>query len=287
MAISREIPDLPLGEAFSIWDHMKMLRDDIRVNAFKNAIAANAMPDGSFCEIGCGTGVFSIFAAAHFKRVVAVEQDIRLIRIAEENARRLNVADRIRFIQGDGKSCSAADIGGRCDVVMSELLSTWLATEPQIAVMNNILQNLLAPAGRIIPLAVSNILQPAEFDYTFNDIIIRGAFPEFADIAVPRPLAEPVIANRIDFAKHNELQFAGTASCIVKAGTFSTLRLSNIAHLAPGVDMESTDSAMPVINVPLSADLALKAPTPVNISYRISCGEGLERAYFSAVPEQT
>lgn len=57
--------------------HETMLRDEVRTNAYKNAILLNAatlFKDKVVIDIGCGTGILSLFAAkAGAKKVIAID----------------------------------------------------------------------------------------------------------------------------------------------------------------------------------------------------------------------
>lgn len=59
-------------------------------------------------DLGTGTGIFAIGAALAGAEVTAVEKDSAALEIAEENAEKLEVADRIDFIEKDVRDFSGS-----------------------------------------------------------------------------------------------------------------------------------------------------------------------------------
>ncbi len=74
---------------------------------------------GRMLDVGTGCGAIAVTLAAELPRadLLAVDVSAGALAVARENARRLGVADRVRFIRGDGYS--ALKRGGRFDVVVS------------------------------------------------------------------------------------------------------------------------------------------------------------------------
>lgn len=82
-------------------------------------------------DIGAGSGVLAIAAAKSGARALAVEIDPRAAAIAAENARRNQVANRVRVIAGDARAHLA---GERFDLIFANILMRPLIRlAPQIA----------------------------------------------------------------------------------------------------------------------------------------------------------
>ncbi|BBB01900.1 putative methyltransferase [Actinacidiphila reveromycinica] len=91
-----------------------------RVAAEVLGLAGGTQPDfwrqGSFLEIGCGTGVIAVSAAlAGCPRVVATDVNPAAVRNAEANVARHGVADRVRVVHSD--LFAALDPAERFDTV--------------------------------------------------------------------------------------------------------------------------------------------------------------------------
>src|SRR5262245_52195623 len=81
--------------------HLEMIADQSRTSAIFRALRRVLRPETHFCELGCGSGIFSIFAARHAKKVYAIEIDPETARIAAANVAAAPFADRINLIKGD------------------------------------------------------------------------------------------------------------------------------------------------------------------------------------------
>src|SRR5262249_27078001 len=148
--------NFPRGEIFPLWTHVQMLSDRARVRAIKAALEERADPRANFLEIGCGTGVFSIHAVGRYARVVAVEQDLTLLEIARSNARLAGVVDDISFLHLDARSLTQRMLGHDPDVVLCELLSTGLASEPLIEIINCLHRQFPDSRPSLIPASISH-----------------------------------------------------------------------------------------------------------------------------------
>ena len=88
-----QFPDL-IGQ-FKHSYHLELISDRIRTAAMFHALDQSLDESSVFCELGCGTGIFSIYAAQRCKRVIAVEIDPKIAAVARNNIQQLNLQDRI------------------------------------------------------------------------------------------------------------------------------------------------------------------------------------------------
>jgi tRNA (guanine6-N2)-methyltransferase len=68
-------------------------------------------PDDAFLNLMCGSGTLAIERALHgpAARIVALDNDPDMVRIAEEHGGRAGVSDRIEVVEGDAMSTGLAD----------------------------------------------------------------------------------------------------------------------------------------------------------------------------------
>ncbi|QMU63985.1 MAG: methyltransferase domain-containing protein [Flavobacteriaceae bacterium] len=180
---------------FDLSYHLEMISDPERVSKSKAAIDASIFPDAVFCELGCGTGIFSIYAAKKCKKVYAIEYDKKMMEIAKKNG----VLDKIEFILADAINVKLPE---KVDVVYCEMMSIWLIAEPQVIVMNNILQ-FLNKKATVIPNKVVNLVQVANTDYVHDGIEIKTSIAEFSGIKAARVATESKVVNTINLKKTN------------------------------------------------------------------------------------
>ncbi len=130
--------DSPLG-------HHTMLRDYVRVMAYRAAIFANAR-DRVVAEIGCGTGILSIFAAqAGARKVYAIEQGniSSLARLMF----RANGSE-VTLIRGNSREIELPE---KVDLLIHEILGPDPFNEDLIPTIRDAKERLLADNGRLLP----------------------------------------------------------------------------------------------------------------------------------------
>jgi SAM-dependent methyltransferase len=137
---------LPAEGFGSVFGHLEMLRDPLRVLTYRAAIEKQA-PGKVVAEIGCGTGILSLFAAkAGAAQVVAIEES----RISEVAAGMFaaNGAGRIELKVGNSRN---VELDPRADLIIHEILGTDPFEENLLPVLADARRRLLASGGRFLP----------------------------------------------------------------------------------------------------------------------------------------
>ncbi|HVG22823.1 MAG TPA: 50S ribosomal protein L11 methyltransferase [Thermoanaerobaculia bacterium] len=130
--------------------HFMMVRDSVRVMSYCRAIQRHCR-DKVVVEIGCGSGILSIFAAqAGARRVIAIEES-RIADLAEEMFRANGVADRIELRRANSRNVSLDE---RADVIIHEILGSDPFSENLLPFIQDARERFLAPNGRLIPSAL-------------------------------------------------------------------------------------------------------------------------------------
>ncbi len=102
----------------SIRVHHTMVRDAVRVNAYRHAIAAHVQGK-TVVEIGGGSGIFSLFAAqSGAKRVIAIEET-EIAELAKEMIRANGFEKVIRVITGNSRD---VELEEPADVIIHEII---------------------------------------------------------------------------------------------------------------------------------------------------------------------
>jgi precorrin-6B methylase 2 len=138
------------GGFASIVPHISMLKDNVRVGSYQQAISRHCR-GRTVVEIGCGTGILSIFAArAGARRVIAIEESA-IADVAAEMFRANGVADTIELRRANSRDVSLDE---RADVIIHEVLGADPFSENVLAFIEDARERLLAPGGRMIPYAL-------------------------------------------------------------------------------------------------------------------------------------
>ena len=161
--------------------HRWMLRDGVRNEAFRRALARVVKPGDVVMDLGAGTGILSLFAvAAGARKVYAVERtEIAAVarRVIESNGK----SDCIEILQIDAEEVVLPE---RVDVIVSEWMGGFGVDENILPAVVMCRDRWLKPGGAIVPGRVTALLAPAsiaEFDQAIAD---WRAHPHGVDLSV-------------------------------------------------------------------------------------------------------
>ncbi len=130
--------------------HFGMIQDTVRVLAYRRAIFRHCR-DKNVVEIGCGSGILSIFAAkAGARRVIAIEES-QIADLAAAMFEANGVADRVELGRANSRDVS---LGEPADVIIHEVLGADPFGENILPFIEDARDRMLAPDGILIPSAL-------------------------------------------------------------------------------------------------------------------------------------
>jgi SAM-dependent methyltransferase len=184
--------------------HFTMVRDTVRVSAYRRAIFRHCK-DRTVVEIGCGSGILSIFAAkAGARRVIAIEES-RIADLAAAMFEENGVSDLIDLRRANSRDVTLDE---RADVIIHEVLGSDPFAENILPFIEDARDRLLAPGGILIPSALEVCC--AGFEVPDRPYLDRaragaelselegaygldfGAFRRFVNEAQPDPFRRPL-----------------------------------------------------------------------------------------------
>ena len=134
-----------------------MLRDRVRTESYQNAIEKNpeAFQGKIVLDVGCGTGILSIFAArAGAAHVYAIDA-AGVATYAKEIVKQNGFADRVTVIRGKMEEVDLAAIAGdpdfRVDIIISEWMGYCLLYESMLKTVLDARDRWLKPDGLVLP----------------------------------------------------------------------------------------------------------------------------------------
>lgn len=128
-------------------NHVYMLRDTVRVMAYRAAIEKHA-PGQRVVEVGCGTGILSLFAAkAGARKVVAIEES----RVSGTAAAMFAANGCSEVIDLRVANSRNVDLDEPADLLIHEILGVDPFDENLLPVLLDARRRLLRPGGRMLP----------------------------------------------------------------------------------------------------------------------------------------
>jgi protein arginine N-methyltransferase 1 len=124
-----------------------MLKDAVRVMAYRSAIERHA-PGKAVVEIGCGTGILSLFAAKAGARRVIVIEETGIAEVAAEMFAANGCADRVELRVANSRD---VELDEPADLIIHEILGIDPFDESLLPVLADARRQLLRPGGRLIP----------------------------------------------------------------------------------------------------------------------------------------
>jgi SAM-dependent methyltransferase len=242
------------------------LRDEKRTLAFRDAIRRVVKAGDVVLDAGAGSGILSFFAAAAgAKKVFAVEFDIALAERLRQNVELNKLGAVIEVVCADVRSLR---LPAAVDVVVAEMIETWLLDELQIPALNALrASGSITPATRMIPTRYAAYATWGHVD--FNCYGFQVPFPthdwpdlyeECGWLPLPfRELTESVKVFDANFQEHVEQQFNQRVTVTpTGTGDANVIRLSGLAYLTESSPLAATmafngNKLLPIAPVQLTA----------------------------------
>ncbi|MDX2042511.1 MAG: 50S ribosomal protein L11 methyltransferase [Acidobacteriota bacterium] len=257
------------------------LRDVERTEAFRAAINKVVKPGDVVLDAGAGSGILSFFAAAAgARKVYSVEYDPGLAETLRRNAALNGFAEVIEVIAGDVRELR---LPVQADVLIAELIETWLLDELQIPALNALRANrVIGAKTRIIPERYEAF---ATFGHVeFDCYGFRVPFPlhDWPDLdgdsgwqVLPfHAMTETVQVFDLRFNKYNDPNFQKTIRAnALTEGTVNAVRLSGVTHLTHELTLGPTVAFNGNKVLPIDA-VAVLAGEPISLSLSGNWGGG-------------
>ncbi|GEQ70256.1 hypothetical protein JCM33374_g3932 [Metschnikowia sp. JCM 33374] len=210
---------LPFTEQhyFSSYDHFgiheEMLKDTSRTLAYRSAMYKNKhlLKDKVVLDVGCGTGILSMFAVkAGAKHVYSVDMS-NIIDKAKQIVSLNGFSDKITLIQGKLEDIELPV--DSVDIIVSEWMGYFLLYESMLDTVLYARDKYLVPGGLILPDKCSMYIAGIEDGNYKNDKIhywedVYGFdYTPFIEIAMSEPLVDTVENQSLITTPHKFFEF--------------------------------------------------------------------------------
>jgi protein arginine N-methyltransferase 1 len=155
------------------WSHEQLVLDQIRCDAYREAIHRTVKPGDVVVDLGAGTGLLSFFALEAGARHVYAIEISPIAKAAAALIEANHFHGRISLIRKNSKKVRLPEL---CDVLITETLSSFcFDQENVIDLIADARQRFLKPGGRHIPESADTFLLPFySDDYGIGRLVAPG-----------------------------------------------------------------------------------------------------------------
>ena len=213
---------------YTVGQYGRMIADDVRMNAYTEALRTAIEPDCVVLDIGTGSGIMAVLAAQLGARQVYALEPSNTVLLAESIAKANGLDECIQFYRA---LSTDVDLPEPVDVIVSDLRGTLPLYGSHIPSLIDARKRFLKDDGILIPqqdiLWMAPITAEDAYAYEcgiwhqgFSDINLQAGIPLTANAIIPcsiqpkQLLSSPQSWGTIDFLTVADPDF--TASCLFK-----------------------------------------------------------------------
>jgi protein arginine N-methyltransferase 1 len=267
--------------------HRGLLQDSTRTNAFREAIRRCVTADSVVLDLGTGSGILALFAAAAGARRAFAIDATHSADLASFLTRHLGFADRIQVFH---EHSTNVELPERADILVTETLGAFGFDEHILSSVVDARARLLTPDAIIIPRRVDLYLVPDDdasiydervkwwngkpygFDFSplavfASNILFVGSVESASFLAPPAMVIESDLTS-VDISGSAHFTSARPGLMYGFAGWFR-------ATLADGIEVsnEKRGTNWEHVFLPLQSPIAIEAGTPIDVA--LECSDGM------------
>ncbi|GAA94110.1 uncharacterized protein L969DRAFT_16328 [Mixia osmundae IAM 14324] len=210
--------------------HEEMLKDTVRTETYRNSILQNKhlFKDKVVLDVGCGTGILSLFAAkAGARKVIGIDMS-GIIDQAQMIVKANGMEDVITLIKGKMEEVELPEGIKQVDIIISEWMGYFLLYESMLDTVLLARDKYLAPGGMLFPDRAKLYMAGIEdADYKeekigFWDDVYGFDYSCIKEIALKEPLVDTV-----------DLRAVVTRPCLVRDFDLLKVTKEELTFVAP------------------------------------------------------
>lgn len=248
--------------------HYNLLKDTERLSAFYEAIKNKgenpSLPHKTVLDLGCGSGILSIFASKYYKKIQAIDLDPRTIQCAQKN---IENYPNIELIKADTTQYQYTSTP---DLIICEMLDTALIDEEQVLTLNQIHPHIKSYTD-IIPYGIINKIEPVQMEDSIIMYEDLDSQPKYETIG------NSLIYDKIRFKDYINPVFNKTLKLnITKDAQLNGVKITTYTLLEENLICGPTPMLNPELIIPLEQKINVKKQQTINLNLSYTMGQGLE-----------
>lgn len=191
-----------IHQAAPYW-HFRMMNDEIRNNAYDQALRAHVKPDSIVLDIGCGAGLLSMMAArAGAEHVYACDMSELIHDKAQDIFKKNGFAKKITSFNTLSYDLNVGThLPRKADIIVAEVFDSGLLGEEALTIFAHAREELLAPGGKIIPGKAAVQARLIESDLLHKEVVVQECAG--FDVATLNELSPPYFQIRVNNHPHD------------------------------------------------------------------------------------
>lgn len=270
---------MDMDEAFSSIDLVtQCLTDKKRTSKFEEVINRNIKKGDVVLDSGTGSGVLALMAArAGAKKVIAIEYDPYIAKIAAKNIADNGYSEVIDIVVGDVRNVNFPK-DTVFDVVIMEMLTTGMIDEYQVWTMNNLHnRGYVTSDTRFIPQRQDTFISLTEADFTnygLNMRMVRHVWEPHCTIDL-KQLSKTELLNSVPFHTTNPLSSdTTTVFTVEEEGTINSVYITSKTILDDQTEVGDTAALNAPVVWPLEKDIEVTAGDSIEVAIKYQFGGG-------------
>jgi hypothetical protein len=269
--------------------HRGLLHDEIRTNAFRDAIRRVVTPDSVVLDLGTGSGILSFFACeAGARRVFAIDAT-HSADLASFLSRQLGYSGRIQVFH---ERSTTVELPEPADILITETIGAFAFDERILSSVIDARARLLKPEAIIVPRRVELYLVPVDDASIYkrsvswwttkpygldlsalsvfaSNVVYVGDVGSGSFLAPPEMVITADLTTITNSGVSGSVQFTTTRAGLMHgfAGWFRATLVDGIelSNEIPGTNWEH-------VFLPLQSPIAVEAGTPIDVNLESSDG---------------
>jgi type I protein arginine methyltransferase len=157
---------------YDIYAFGRMIRDNVRTDAYAEALRRAVGPTSVVLDMGTGVGIWTLLACKFGARKVFAVDPNDAIQIAREIVAANGYADRVEFIQDLTTTITLPE---PADVIVAEMHGIVPMFEQNLPAIIDARRRLLAPGGKMIPQKETLWAAPVEAPESYDQVVLPWA----------------------------------------------------------------------------------------------------------------